>query len=87
MEDTDRRLTEIDAKIKAELGDDHTKGQVWRVLEAHTERLNHLDGVIWQGGDSLSAQILKMRTEIRMVGLALAVLIPAGMKLLEWVAK
>ena len=87
MDDNDRRLTEIEGKLKAELGDDHTKGQVWRILESQTDRLNHLDAVIWQGGESVSAQILKMRTEIRMVGIALSVLIPAGMKLLEWLVK
>ena len=87
MDDNERRLTEIEGKLKAELGDDHTKGQVWRILESQTDRLNHLDAVIWQGGESVSAQILKMRTEIRMVGIALSVLIPAGMKLLEWLVK
>jgi len=87
MEDNEKRLMDVEGKLKADLGDDHSTGQVWRTLDAHANRLSHLDAVIWQGSDSISAQILKIRTEIRTVGIALAVLIPAVMKALEWMAK
>ena len=87
MENNDRRLTELEGKLKAELGDDHTKGQEWRVLESHAGRLHHMDAVIWQGGDSVQAQILKLRTEIRTIAIVLGVAIPAVLKFFEWFAK
>ena len=86
MDDMERRIVDIEAKLKTDLGDDHTTGQVWRVVDSHTERLSHLDEVIWQGADSINAQILKLRTEIRTIGIVVTVAIPVVMKVLEWFA-
>lgn len=84
MDDLERRLLDVEQKLKTELGDDNATGQVWRVVDSHAERLSHLDAVIWQGSESISAQILKLRTEIRTIGIVLSVAIPVVMKALEW---
>ena len=87
MDDFEKRLIDVEAKLKTDLGDDNSTGQVWRVVESHAERLAHLDGVIWQGGDSINAQILKLRTEIRTIGIVVTIAIPVVLKGLEWFAR
>ena len=87
MDDFEKRLMDVEAKLKTDLGDDNSTGQVWRVVESYGERLAHLDGVIWQGSDSINAQILKLRTEIRTIGIVVTIAIPVVLKGLEWFAR
>jgi hypothetical protein len=87
MDEIERRLLDIEAKLKTDLGDDNSTGQVWRVVDSYGERLSHLDGVIWRGADSINAQILKLRTEIRTIGIVVIIAIPVVLKGLEWFAR
>jgi hypothetical protein len=84
MEDLERRVIQLEEKLKSELGDDGEEGAIWRCISSHGSRLNQLDDKIWKGnGDSLSTQIVKLRTELRTLAAALVVLMPLAMKLLD----
>ena len=88
METGEARLIALEEKGRSELGSEHADGTVWRVMDSHTTRLSRLDETIWQGGDSLSQQLVRLRTEIRMFGLILGVLMPVVYFMIEqWIAK
>ena len=84
MQDLERRLIQVEEKLKSEVGDDKDDGQVWRVVTDHTARLSKLDDMIWRGnGDSITAQIIKLRTELRTIAICVSVLIPIIMKVVD----
>ena len=89
MQDLERRLIQVEEKLKSEVGDDKDDGQVWRVVNDHTARLSKLDDMIWRGnGDSITAQIIKLRTELRTIAICVSVLIPIIMKVVDaWLEK
>ena len=88
MENVEARLIALEEMVRSELGSEHADGTVWRVMDSHTTRLSRLDETIWQGGDSLSQQLVRLRTEIRMFGLILGVLMPVVYFMIEqWIAK
>tara|TARA_R100000808_G_scaffold24964_1_gene59948 strand:+ start:2072 stop:2344 length:273 start_codon:yes stop_codon:yes gene_type:complete len=89
MQDLERRLIQVEEKLKSEVGDDKDDGQVWRVVNDHTARLAKLDDMIWRGnGDSITAQIIKLRTELRTIAICVSVLIPIIMKVVDaWLEK
>tara|TARA_R110002020_G_scaffold134222_1_gene299594 strand:- start:247 stop:489 length:243 start_codon:yes stop_codon:yes gene_type:complete len=79
----------VEERLKSEVGDDKDDGQVWRVVNDHTTRLSKLDDMIWRGnGDSITAQIIKLRTELRTIAICVSVLIPIIMKVVDaWLEK
>ena len=83
MEDLENRVVRLEEKVKSELGDDGYDGQVWRVANSHAERLSRLDDMIWRDGDSITAQILKLRTELRTIAVCVSILIPVIMKAID----
>ena len=89
MQDLERRLIQVEERLKSEVGDDKDDGQVWRVVNDHTARLSKLDDMIWRGnGDSITAQIIKLRTELRTIAICVSVLIPIIMKVVDaWLEK
>jgi len=85
MEDLERRVLELESKIKSELGADSEDGQVWRVINGHTERLTKIDDTVWRGNgkDSIVTQLVRLRTELRTIAVVMTVLLPIGVKLLD----
>ena len=86
MEDTETRLLKIEERLKVELGLDGFDGQLWKTLDAHTQRLSSIDNTIYRGNgtESLVTQIAKLRTEMRTIAGVLAVLMPVGFKLVDY---
>jgi len=79
MEDLERRILELESKLKSETGGDGEPGNIWRVMDAHSARLEKLDSVIWRGNgkDSLVAQLVRLRTELRVAAVVLGFSVPA----------
>ena len=82
MDDSEQRLLRIEERLKVELGLDGFDGQLWKTLDAHSQRLTSIDNTIYRGNgkDSLVTQITKLRTEMRTLAGILGVLIPVGFK-------
>lgn len=78
-------MTVMEEKIRSEVGDDSGDGQLWRVSNAHTDRLSRIEDMIWKGsnGDSITAQIIKLRTELRTISVCVVVLVPVVMKVID----
>ena len=89
MEDLERRVILLEEKAKSELGDEGDDGQVWRCIDSQTTRLSKIEDIIWKGnGDSLTTQIVKLRTELRTLAVVATLLIPVVMKALDlWLEK
>ena len=85
MDDLEKRLSEIDAKLKMELGDDSSTGNVWRVVDSYSDRLKVIEEMIWKGNgkDSIITQVVRLRTEIRTIAVLLGILVPVGIKVLD----
>ena len=83
MEDLERRITVLEEKIRSEVGDDAGDGQLWRMANSHTERLARIEDMIWRDGNSITAQILKLRTELRTISVCVVVLVPVVMKVID----
>ena len=84
MDDTEKKVIQMEERIKSELGDDGDDGQVWRCVNAHSTRIDTLDKVIWKGnGDSITTQIVKLRTELRTIAVVVSLLVPAVMKVID----
>ena len=74
----------LEEKLKSEIGDDADDGQVWRVINSQSDRISKLDDAIWRGnGDSITSQIIKLRTELRTIAICVSVLIPIIMKVID----
>jgi hypothetical protein len=77
MDDLEKRLLELETKVQAEMGGHGESGNVWRVIDSHTKRIETLDNAIWKGnGDSLVTQLVRLRTELRVAAVVLGVAIP-----------
>ena len=78
MEDLEKRVLELESKLKSEMGGDGEPGNVWRVVDSHTQRLEKLDSVIWRGNgkDSLITQLVRLRTELRVAAVVLGFAVP-----------
>jgi len=88
MEDLERRVVHLEEKVRSELGDDGYDGQVWRLMNSHTDRLGSLDDKLWRDADSISAQILRLRTELRTIAVCISILVPVIMKAIDlWLEK
>ena len=85
MEDIEQRLLKIEERLKVELGQDGFDGQLWKTIDAHSQRLTSIDNAIYRGNgkDSLVTQVAKLRTEMRTIAAILAVLMPVGFKLVD----
>ena len=85
MDDLEKRLSEIDAKLKMELGDDAATGNVWRVVDSYGDRLKVIEEMIWKGNgkDSIITQVVRLRTEIRTIAVLLGILVPVGIKVID----
>ena len=85
MEDIEQRLLKIEERLKVELGQDGFDGQLWKTIDAHSQRLTSIDNAIYRGNgkDSLVTQVAKLRTEMRTIAAILAVLMPIGFKLVD----
>ena len=85
MDDLEQRLLRIEERLKVELGLDGFDGQLWKTLDAHSQRLTSIDNTIYRGNgkDSLVTQITKLRTEMRTLAGILGVLIPVGFKVVD----
>ena len=85
MDDIEQRLLRIEERLKVELGQDGFDGQLWKTLDAHSQRLTSIDNTIYRGNgkDSLVTQITKLRTEMRTLAGILGVLIPVGFKVVD----
>lgn len=71
----------MEEKVKSELGED---GDVWRVMSSNSDRLSRIDDAIWKGnGDSITSQIIKLRTELRAIAVGISILIPILMKVID----
>ena len=88
MDDTEERLLRIEERLKVELGLDGFDGQLWKTIDAHSQRLTSIDNTIYRGNgkDSLVTQITKLRTEMRTIAAILAIVIPIGFKLVDWLS-
>ena len=86
MDDVEQRLLRIEERLKVELGLDGFDGQLWKTLDAHSQRLTSIDNTIYRGNgkDSLVTQITKLRTEMRTIAAILAIVIPIVLKLVDW---
>ena len=89
MEELERRVILLEEKLKSEIGDDADDGQVWRVINSQADRISKLDDAIWKGnGDSITSQIIKLRTELRTIAVCISVLVPVIMKVIDlWLEK
>jgi len=85
MEDLEKRLMELEARMKSELGGDSEEGQIWRVISDHSDRIGKLDDTVWRGNgrDSVTTQLVRLRTELRTVAVMMTVLLPIGVKLVD----
>ena len=85
MDELEQRLLRIEERLKVELGQDGFDGQLWKTLDAHSQRLTSIDNTIYRGNgkDSLVTQITKLRTEMRTLAGILGVLIPVGFKVVD----
>ena len=71
----------MEEKVKSELGED---GDVWRVMSSNSDRLSRIDDAIWKGnGESITSQIIKLRTELRTIAVGISILIPILMKVID----
>jgi len=81
-------VIQLEEKVRSEVGDDGYDGQVWRVANSHTERIGRLEDMLWKDGDSITAQILKLRTELRTIAVCVSILIPIIFKAIDsWLGK
>lgn len=90
MEDIEARLLRIEERLKVELGQDGFDGQIWKLIDAHSQRLTSIDNAIYRGNgkESLVTQIAKLRTEMRTIAVILTVLLPVGFKLVDlWLSR
>ena len=77
MEDLERRVTVLEEKIRSDVASfDH-------IANSHTERLARIEDMIWRDGNSITAQILKLRTELRTISVCVVVLVPVVMKVID----
>jgi len=77
MEDLERRVTVLEEKIRSDVASfDH-------IANSHTERLARIEDMIWRDGNSITAQILKLRTELRTISVGVVVLVPVVMKVID----
>ena len=90
MEDIEQRLLKIEERLKVELGQDGFDGQLWKTIDAHSQRLTSIDNAIYRGNgkESLVTQVAKLRTEMRTIAAVLTVLMPVGFKLADlWLSR
>jgi len=85
MDDVETRILKLEERIKSELGHEGFDGQIWRMIDGHSQRLSSIDNTIYKGNgkDSLVNQITKLRTEMRTIAACLGVLMPVGFKLVD----
>ena len=75
----------LEAKLKSETGGDGEPGNIWRVIDSHTNRLEGLDTQIWRGNgkDSLVTQLVRLRTEMRVAAVVLGFVVPGVYSFLQ----